>query len=196
VSILKLRVKFMKVKTIKILPAKKENSQLFTIKDDTSCKLELTSDVIGYVLTYCNQNLGTYETNNPDLLLVKFLEALAEFNKGDAQNVKKRLTHLIDKNSIILNQQYPTTYKNNTLKYILGLENNIIKTACIEQNLTYQQLADAIGVSESSLRSSVSTNKVSKQVEKSIKMYLKIAHLEKELAEVNTIKRTLKSWLS
>ena len=73
--------------------------------------------------------------------------------------------------------------------------NNKIKSACIEQNLTYQQLADEIGVSESSLRSSVSTNKVSKQVEKSIEMYLKITYLEKELEKSNTIKTILKSWL-
>ena len=66
----------------------------------------------------------------------------------------------------------------------------------MEQKLTYQQLADAIGLSESSLRSAVSTNKVSKQVEKSIEMYLKIIQLEEELEKANTIKQVLKSWLT
>lgn len=78
----------------------------------------------------------------------------------------------------------------------MNVVDNIIKATCIEQRLTYQQLADAIGVSESSLRSSVSTNKVSKRVKRSIEMYLKIIHLEKELEKSNTIKAALKSWLN
>lgn len=72
---------------------------------------------------------------------------------------------------------------------------NIIKTTCTVQNITYSQLASIIGVKESSLRSAASTNKVSKQVEKSIEMYLKIPHLEKEIEKANAIKQVLKSWL-
>lgn len=72
---------------------------------------------------------------------------------------------------------------------------NIIKTTCAEQGITYRQLATIIGVSESGLRSSASNNKISKQVKKSIEMYSKIIHLEKELEKANVIKQTLKSWL-
>ncbi len=72
---------------------------------------------------------------------------------------------------------------------------NIIKTTCAEQGITYRQLATSIGVSESGLRSSASNNKISKQVKKSIEMYSKIIHLEKELEKANVIKQTLKSWL-
>lgn len=129
-------------------------------------------------------------------MIIGFLEALAEYNHGDSSNIKIKLDYLIEKKSIAINQQYQTVYKNNELKYLIGLEDNIIKAACIEQKLTYQQLADAIGVSDSSLRSSVSTNKVSKQVERSIEMYLKIAHLEQELEKSNQIKSILKSWLN
>lgn len=185
----------MKANILTALPADKENFKKFQFEDDSSNKLEFIYDVDGYHIKYGEKDYGTYKTNNPDLMIKEFLEELADTNGGDADNVKSRLDTLIEKSNII-NQQYPTMYKNNVLKYILGLEDNIIKAACVEQRLTYQQLADAIGLSESSLRSAVSTNKISKQVEKSIEMYLKIIHLEKELEKSNTIKQVLKSWLN
>lgn len=186
----------MKVKTTTILPADKKNFKAFNLKEDSACKLEFLSDGIGYNIKYCDQSLGIYSTSNPDLMILNLLEELADYNSGDSGSVKYKLDNLVEEKSIIINHQYQTVYKNNILKYLLGLEDNIIKAACIEQKLTYQQLADAIGVSESSLRSSVSTNKVSKQVERSIEMYLKIIHLEKELEKSDTIKTILKSWLN
>lgn len=71
-----------------------------------------------------------------------------------------------------------------------------IKKICKNNNLTYQQLADSIGVSESSLRSAVSNKKISKQVEKSIGMYLRIKQLETELEKANIFKQSLKTWLN
>ena len=65
----------------------------------------------------------------------------------------------------------------------------------MEQKLTYQQLADAIGLSESSLRSAASTNKVSRQVERAIEMYLRIIQLEKELEKIDEMKNIIRSWL-
>jgi hypothetical protein len=186
----------MKVKTVTVQVANKTNFIKFKLKDDSSCKLEFISDVLGYQVKYCDENYGTYKTNNPDMMIKEYLEVLAEFNNGDSVGVKNRLDNQVEEKSSIINQQYQTTYKNSLLKYLLGLEDNMIKSACIEQKLTYQQLADALGLSESSLRSAVSTNKVSKQVEKSIEMYLKIKDLEKELEKANTIKQVLKSWLN
>lgn len=185
----------MKVTTVETLPATKDNFKVFKLESDTTSKLEFISDFIGYSVKYANDDIGMYTTNNPDKMILDFLEKLADLNEGDTNGVKARLDQLVEKKSPILYQQYQTTYKHNELKYLIGLEDNIIRAACLEQRLTYQQLADAIGVSESSLRSSVSTNKVSKQVEKSIEMYLKIIHLEKELEKSNTIKTVLKSWL-
>lgn len=186
----------MKVKTITVLSPEKENFKLFKLKDDSSCKLEFISDFMGCIIKYCDEEFGVYETRNPDSLILNFLEALADYNNGDSKTVKDKLDYQVEQKSTILNQQYQTTYKNNMIKYLIGIEDNVIKSACIEQKLTYQQLADEIGLSESSLRSAVSTNKVSKQVEKSIEMYLKIVNLEKELEKANVIKTTLKSWLS
>lgn len=183
---------------IKLLPAEKEYFKEFKLKDDPSCKLEFIPPlgIGGYEVKYCDESYGTYSTNNPDLLITEFLEKLAEFNNGKAESVKERLNALVDEKSIIGYQQYQKSYRNSTLKYLLGLEDNIIKSVCIERKLTYQQLADEIGLSESSLRSAASTNKVSRQVEKSIEMYLKIIQLEEELEKANTIKQVLKSWLT
>jgi hypothetical protein len=129
-------------------------------------------------------------------MILEFLEELAKNNDGDVINIKTKLDGLIEEKPTLRNREYPTIYRNSILKYLLGIEDNMIKIACIEQKLTYQQLADILGLSESSLRSAVSTNKVSKQVEKSIEMYLKIIQLEKELEKANSIKQVLKSWLS
>ena len=71
-----------------------------------------------------------------------------------------------------------------------------VKKICKINNLTYQQLSDVIGVSESSLRSAASTKKISKQVEKSIGMYLRIKQLETELEKANAFKQSLKTWLN
>lgn len=187
----------MKPNIVKALPAEKEYFKEFKLRDDPSCKLEFISLAMEWCqIKYCDEDYGTYSATNQDLLITEFLEKLAEFNNGNSKDVKEKLNNLVNEKSIIRDQQYQTTYKNSTLKYLLGLEENIIRSVCIEQKLTYQQLADEIGLSESSLRSAASTNKVSKQVEKSIEMYLKIIHLEKELEKANTIKQVLKSWLN
>lgn len=186
----------MKVDTINPLPADKEHYKMFKIENDSSFKLEFICKASGYYqIKYSDTDLGIYKTNNQDMMILEFFEELASYNDGDSNKLKARLDNLVEKKSPIINQQYQTTYKNNELKYLLGLEDNIIKAACIEQKLTYQQLADVIGVSESSLRSSASTNKISKQIEKSIEMYLEIISLKKELENSNLIKIALKSWL-
>jgi len=186
----------MDVKTVTALPAEKENFKKFKLTNTSTSKLEFIYNGFAFNIKYDTQDLGIYNTNNQDKMVLNFLETIAEYNNGDSNGVKDKLDNLVENKSIVPNHQYQTVYKNNMLKYLIGLEDNIIKSACIEQNLTYQQLADAIGVSESSLRSSVSTGKVSKQVEKSIEMYLKITKLEKELEESKVIKSILKSWLN
>jgi hypothetical protein len=192
---IKNKIKRDSMEIYNVPQANRENFKKFNLKDDALCKLEFIFQSVGYQIKYCDEDFGTYETDNRNSLIKEFLEELAEFNNGDSKGVKARLDSLIEEKSQALYQQYQTTYKNSILKYLLGLEDNIIKSVCMEKKLTYQQLADEIGLSESSLRSAASTNKVSKQVEKSIEMYLKIIHLENELEEANKIKNILKSWL-
>ena len=74
--------------------------------------------------------------------------------------------------------------------------NNLIKIICESYDLSYLQLSEILGMSESSIRSAASTGKISKQAKAGIKMYLKIVHLEREIERTNKIKQELKSWLN
>lgn len=73
---------------------------------------------------------------------------------------------------------------------------NIIKNTCKELGLTYAQLAEHIGYSESNLNKVASTGQVSNQLTKVIEIYLENLKLKKELENSNKIKQTLKEWLS
>ena len=70
---------------------------------------------------------------------------------------------------------------------------NIIKLACRELGLTYRELAEKIGYTESNLRKCVSTNKVSKQLTKSIEMFMELEQFRpfKQLIK-NMIKEEMK----
>lgn len=74
-------------------------------------------------------------------------------------------------------------------------EQNIIKKTCKELGLTYKQLGEKIGVSESTLLSIASTGKISKQIETAVELYKKTIELEEKLANSEKIKETLKEWL-
>ena len=75
-------------------------------------------------------------------------------------------------------------------------EENIIKKVCKELGITYKQLGEKIGISESSLRSAASTGKISKQLQKAIELYLENLELKKELEEFQELKEMLKKWTS
>jgi len=70
---------------------------------------------------------------------------------------------------------------------------NIVKKTCKELGLTYKELGEAIGYSESNLRKSVSDNKVSSQLSKSIEMFLEINRLNLELNEYENFKQLIKN---
>jgi len=76
------------------------------------------------------------------------------------------------------------------------MQENLIKKVCKELNLTYKQLGEAIGVSESSLRSAASTGKISNQVKKAIELYLENLQLKKECEKCNQLKRLLKEMIT
>jgi len=76
------------------------------------------------------------------------------------------------------------------------MQENIVKKVCKELGLTYKQLGEKIGVSESSLRSAASTGKISNQIKKAIELYLENLELKKELQEFHTLKEMLKKWTS
>ena len=72
---------------------------------------------------------------------------------------------------------------------------NIVKRVCKELGLTYKQLGEAIGYSESAIKMAISNDKVSEPMQKAIELYLENVELKKELKKSNSIKQTLKEWL-
>jgi len=71
-------------------------------------------------------------------------------------------------------------------------EEHLVKKVSKEFGLTYKELGEKIGYSESNLRRSVSQKQMSIQLKKAIEMFLKIKKLEKELKNTNKLKSTLK----
>jgi len=72
-------------------------------------------------------------------------------------------------------------------------EENKIKKTCKELGLTYRELGEKIGVSEGTIKSSVSTNKISLQITRAIELLLETIQLKQELSEVEQLKNILKN---
>jgi hypothetical protein len=68
-----------------------------------------------------------------------------------------------------------------------------LKAFCKEMGLTYKELAELIGMSESSLRSSISRETISEQTTQSINLLKKINELENELKDFTALKDILKN---
>lgn len=71
---------------------------------------------------------------------------------------------------------------------------NIIKDVSKRFNLTYSQLAEAIGVKESTLNKLASTGEISEQIEIAIKLYIENLQLKHKVEEIEMLKRLLKSF--
>ena len=72
---------------------------------------------------------------------------------------------------------------------------NLIKETCKKLGLTYKELGEKIGYSESNLKSSVSRNQISKQLEITINLYLQTIALQKEIDNTKSFKQSLKEFL-
>lgn len=66
-----------------------------------------------------------------------------------------------------------------------------IKEFCKEQGLTYKQLAELIGMTEPSVKTALSVDKISNQIEASINLLKKIKEQEQELKEFRALKEIL-----
>ena len=71
-------------------------------------------------------------------------------------------------------------------------QENIIKTTCKELGLTYRELAEKIGVKESTLNKVASTGEISDLMKKAIALYLETLNLKKELEEYQQFKQFIK----
>lgn len=101
---------------------------------------------------------------------------------------KELLKEQINQNYI----SYPIEYTNEEVKNIIGLteKQNIIKFTCDKYDLRLKDLADAIGMKETSLRAFASNNKISKQVETAIELYTENIELKKEIEILKSNKNT------
>ena len=75
------------------------------------------------------------------------------------------------------------------------MDENIVKATCRELGMTYKELGEAIGYSESAIKMAISKDKISEPMVKAIELYKKNLELKKELENSNKIKSTLKNWL-
>ena len=66
-----------------------------------------------------------------------------------------------------------------------------IKDFCKSQNLKYKDLAELIGMTEPSLKTALSIDKISNQIEASINLLKKIKEQEQELKEFRALKEIL-----
>ena len=72
-------------------------------------------------------------------------------------------------------------------------EVHLVKRVSKELGLTYRELGEKIGYSESTLRKSVSENRITLQLEKAIELYLKTLEFEKDRKEMESIKENIRT---
>ena len=72
-------------------------------------------------------------------------------------------------------------------------EVHLVKKVSKELGLTYKELGEKIGYSESTLRKSVSENRITLQLKKAIELYLKTLEFEKDRKEMEMIKENIRT---
>ena len=75
-------------------------------------------------------------------------------------------------------------------------EIHLVKKVSKELGLTYKELGEKIGYSESSLRKAVSNNTTSFQLKTAIDLYLNNLTLQKELREMEDFKSSIRTFIS
>ena len=70
-------------------------------------------------------------------------------------------------------------------------EVHLVKKISKELGLTYKELGEAIGYTESSLKKSVYDKKTSIQLQKAIELYVKNIQLEKRIFEIEKMKQNV-----
>jgi len=72
-------------------------------------------------------------------------------------------------------------------------EVHLVKRVSKELGMTYKELGEEIGYSESTLRKSVSENRITIQLEKAIELYLKTLEFQKDRNELEKIKENIRT---
>ena len=73
-------------------------------------------------------------------------------------------------------------------------EIHLVKRVSKELGLTYKELGEKIGYSESTLRGAVSKNQVSMQLEKAIELYLEVIKLKEKEKNIESIKDAITTY--
>jgi transcriptional regulator with XRE-family HTH domain len=73
-------------------------------------------------------------------------------------------------------------------------EVHLVKRVSKELGLTYKELGEKIGYTEGNLKRAVHDNRATPQLQKAIELYLKNLKLEKELNEVDEMKKQMKTF--
>ena len=73
-------------------------------------------------------------------------------------------------------------------------EIHLVKKVSKELGLTYKELGDEIGYSESTLRRSVSTNQLSGQLKKAIELYLEVIKFKEKEEKIKKQKDLIESY--
>ena len=75
-------------------------------------------------------------------------------------------------------------------------EIHLVKKVSKELGLTYKELGEKIGYSESNLRKAVSDNRTTSQLKKAIELYLRNLELEKEREKNTKMETMMKEFIS
>ncbi|MGG7074374.1 transcriptional regulator [Campylobacter sp. 9BO] len=70
-------------------------------------------------------------------------------------------------------------------------DENLIKQTCKELGLTYKQLGELIGYSESAINNAARQEKISEPLTKAIELYRENLKLQQELTDFHTLKAIL-----
>ncbi|MBR8466221.1 helix-turn-helix domain-containing protein [Campylobacter sp. faydin G-140] len=74
-------------------------------------------------------------------------------------------------------------------------DENIIKKTCKELGLTYKQLGELIGYSESAINNAARQEKISEPLTRAIELYQETLNLKAELEKSEAFKSNLKDFL-
>ena len=72
-------------------------------------------------------------------------------------------------------------------------EVHLVKKVSKELGMTYKELGEEIGYTESTLRKSVSENRITPQLKKAIELYLKTLEFEEDRKEMKLIKENIRT---
>lgn len=72
---------------------------------------------------------------------------------------------------------------------------NLIKQTCKRLGLTYKQLGELIGMSESGIKTAITKNSISEQTQKAIELLVENLALKAELQKTQELKKLLNHFL-